>query len=666
MPRKLSEIKEFVSKKSLENIQENPAQNSVLGNVQKLHDLLEGENDFELRTLREQLNTIVGAYKGEVSEEEGDKAIEFLHPVLELAYMTKVGNSAMRLQDEKKREELKTLIEYVSGGLKAADNLKFESKIALSDEQKANLDHMEQTGKAEVRNEKREAEAQARRDAVAGKSGLNVLDEYRAKIGALPKSFRGAGADIKEAAARQQLKGLCFDIMSTRRAIEAKRNDKSGLSKASVNADLQHSIKQDMLKSKAMESFLNSMSYKDLRDLAYSGHGGAMEEKFADYLRKGAEAIPEDAPQQYMPTAKDRIDALKVKMDTVGFRKQSTPAEQRKLYIELMATRAAVGSKRGMKSSLNPVVNPQILEQERKKFAKEPLLSALVRVTQMGEKQQAACEAALSGHGGALEDLVRVELRRMALEKDSGYKMQDVDPRYAPTFDQRRNDLRGLIDSGTLSVKEQFRAEVERGVLEQMQGERKGDERIGNIESVNRQVDTKIALYSKIMDENSMREFVADAKTHGYEEATYRFDAAHMGQLKAIQKGEDLEKQLAGEPELDDLKKIAAQKMVLLKHKTQFQADKDNDKLSAALDKEQFDKNVEKMMKDHLFKEVCDKLGPNGLKAQAKGDGEKLVESYALAKADKLEPYKPEAPAVKNGPQKDVQNKGPQAGGPQA
>ncbi len=45
----------------------------------------------------------------------------------------------------------------------------------------------------------------------------------------------------------------------------------------------------------------------------------------------------------------------------------------------------------------------------------------------------------------------------------------------------------------------------------------------------------------------------------------------------------------------------------------------------------------------------------------AQGDGAKLVESYALAKQDKLEYYNPVAPApAKNGPQNEAENKGPQ------
>ena len=87
-------------------------------------------------------------------------------------------------------------------------------------------------------------------------------------------------------------------------------------------------------------------------------------------------------------------------------------------------------------------------------------------------------------------------------------------------------------------------------------------------------------------------------------------------------------------------------------------------KLASALDKDNLNKDVEKLMNDYNFKLMVKKLGTDGLKAYAKGDGTKLVESYALEKEDKLEPYKPEAPApAKNNVKKDVQPGGPQVGG---
>ena len=659
MPRKLSEIKEFVSKKSLESIQADPAQNSVLGNAKMLYDALEAyeeKNGVVVNALRNNLKNILDAREGTLDEKSGDLNIDVLYGPLHTLHMLN-GTGKME-PDEKKRKDLQNLIEYVAGGFD------LEGKIPVSEKQKKDIERMEAAGRAEVRSERVKAEEQARRDAINGKSALNILDEHKAEINALPKRFSGAGAAIQEAAARQKLKRLCLDIMATRRSVEAKRNDKSGLAKAAVDADLLHSIRQDITGNRTIGDFLDSMSYDELRKLAGSGHGGAMEEKLADHLRKDVMSIPADAPHAYMPTAKERIEALQAKINSPSFEKQTPPGDQRKLYIELMATRAAVNSRRGDKSTLNRKVSAQFLEQERQKFSQEPLKTALVRATAMGDAQEASYKAALDGHGGALEDRVRRELRAMALERDNGCKMQSVDPRYAPTFDERRHDLDLIINSQRTSPAEKMRASVERGILDEMQENRGGDERIGNIESVNRQTDDRVALYSKMMDAQAMTDFVANAKTVGYDAACSRFEAAHMGELKAINLAEKLDSQLAAGPEIEELQKLAAQKMILLQHKTQFRKDKDNDKLADALDKAQMEKSINKLMNDHLFKEVCEKLGPEGLLQQAKGDGSQLVRSYGLAMEDKLQPYKPEPAASKNGPQAEAV-KEEQPGGPQ-
>ncbi|MBR3033833.1 MAG: hypothetical protein IKI53_00580 [Firmicutes bacterium] len=146
--------------------------------------------------------------------------------------------------------------------------------VSLSEEQKKNIANMEASGVAAVAAEQKAD----RKKALEAKSGLEVLDEHKAAIGALPKKFKGPHAEIEEATASQQLRGLCLDILATRRSIEAKRNNKSGLAKSQMNADLLDSIRADLVKSKAVDQFLKSMSYSDLRSLAASGHGGAMED----------------------------------------------------------------------------------------------------------------------------------------------------------------------------------------------------------------------------------------------------------------------------------------------------------------------------------------------------------------------------------------------------
>ena len=654
MPRKLSEIKEFVSKKSLEKIDQNPAYNSVMGNVKKLHDALEGANDFASTELRDRLGAILDAHAGKVDEKTGNSHIEFLHSALELYYMTKTDpNVTERIPDENKRQEMKNLIEYVAGGLKLSDNLKYKSKITVSEDQQINLNHMENVGRSEVAIEKAEAEAQARRDAVKGKSGLNLLDEHKAKVNALPKSFRGEDAAGKEAQARKQLKDICIDIMATRRAINAKRNDKSGLAKSVIDADYMHSVKQDLAQNKVIDKFLNNMSYSDLRKLAAEGHGGAMEEKFAEHLKTNAKEIPADAPQHYMPTAKERIEALQKKMDNQSFKNTTTPGDQRELYIELMATRAAVGSKRGVKSSLNPKVDAAALERERQILRQEPMRTALARVTQMGDKQKKACDAALSGHGGALDDLVRTELRRMAVEKESGYKMQQVDMRYAPTYDQRRQDLKALTESGQAPLKAQLRAALELGVLETVQGEHQGDAKITTVDTINRQTDDKMKIYSQVMDSKAMRAFINNAREHGTQTAVSKFEIENAGQIKAVSVMNEIDEKLAANPSKEELQELAARKMVLLEEKVAFQMNKRTEELRKEggalinddalipgddisadekflnkISEAELSKKAAKLMKSGTFAEMCEKLGPDKLLKQAQGSGTELMNSY--------------------------------------
>lgn len=651
MPRTLSELKQFVPKSSLKNIQTDPTQNSVLGNVKKLHDALGEYNDFASNKLKEDLERILDANEGKVDEEIGDQLISMLHAPLHTVYLLKTGNGADKIEDEQKRKEMRNLIEYVAAGLGVS-----EKDIALSPEQKLALDHMERTGRTAVRSEQAEEERQARIKAVEGKSALNVLDEHKAAVKAMPKRFTGPDAEKSEKAAMKQLKSLCVDIMSTRRAVEAKRNNKSGLAKAAVDADLLHSIKQDMAKNKALDQFLSSMSYSELRDLASSGHGGAMEDKFSSYLKSHPGPYPDDAPDHYMPTAKERTEALKDYMDSTSFAKSTPPAEQREVYIELMAARMAVNSKRGDKKSLDCRINPNMLDQERQKFKKDPLEKALIRITSM-ERQEHTYKAAMSGHGGALEDKMRTEIRRMSIEKESGYRIPEVDPRFAPTPKERINDLDVLMQNPKLTSLDKLNAALEAGMLMDMIQADKGNEPVANIASLNRQIDYKSSLYSKIMSKAEVDDFVKNTIEYGHDGACSRLEMAHMGEIKAIQLEENINSQLAEGPVNADLHKLAAQKMVLLQHKTQFQADKDNDKLADALDTAQLEKDVNALMKNLNFKDMCDKLGNEGLMKQAQGDGSKLVNSFALATENKLQPYNPEAPApVKDGPEK-----GPQA-----
>jgi hypothetical protein len=398
-----------------------------------------------------------------------------------------------------------------------------------------------------------------------------------------------------------------------------------------------------------------------------------MEEKFAEYLRK-AKTIPADAPACYMPTALEHADALKAQMNDPVFQKTTPMGDQRIVYRELLATRAAVASKRGVKDSLKRPLDAKILASEREKLQKEPLATALVRMTKMGARQQMTSSVATAGHGGALEDLLRDELRLMACEKENGYRMQNVDERYAPTYKERKEDLKRILVSGKLKTDEGFRAAVELGKVDAAQStaSRGENDRINNIDSVNSMTDEDVAFYSKLMGKADKTQFINDVYLKGYDEACKTFEAKYPGEVKAARLSDQLEEKLNGTPSVDDLKKLAAQKMVLAKHKGDLANGKiTSSQLENALETKKFEADVNKLMKeDHLFREVCDKLGEKGLAEQAKGDGLKLFDSYNLAREDKLEFYNPNKPVVKEGPvqapKKQEEVKGPQMGGPVA
>ena len=656
MPRKLKELKEVTPKNTLENIQEDPAQNSVLDNVKKLYDVL-GEYDtgnYAVKKTRETLDNILLAHRGELGEEIGDNQVAFhLHAAMHSVYLEKV-QGAIKIEDEKKRNELKNLIEYVAEGL----GIGYDFEI--SDEQKNNIAQKENADKAVVAGE-RAAEREARRMEVQGKSALNLLDENKAKINALPKSFRGKDAQAQEKAAREALEELCFDIMATRRSFNAKRNDKDGLSKASVDAEKKHELKQALKKNPVLDTYLKSMSYADLRKLAESGHGGAMEESFTKYLTN-CDKMPENAPKEYMPTARARVEALQKKMDTTSFQHRTSPGDQRAVYIEMLATRSAVNSRRGDKTSLDVAVDPVVLQQEMEKFRREPLATALGLATVMGLKQEAACDAARRGHGGALEDILRRELRGMAVDSYRGYKLQPVDPRFAPTAFERLEDLNDLLKNGKLSPADKLRAAMERGLLEEKVNGGEGEKRLENIDELNRQAEEKTALYAKVLDNNGVNAFIQDSAKRGSYLAAQKIEHDYGGRLQAAKLGDEIEKALEKKPEENELRKLAAQKMVLLTEKKAFQEEQNDGKLFTATSQSAMETKVNQLMEKAEFSRMCDTLGPEKLAAQTKGSGEQLMVEFAKAmKKDEPVQAAENAP-VKQEPNREVQAEGPQAG----
>ena len=663
MPRTLKDLKETNSKNSIQNRQDDPSKNTTMGNVKLLYDKLEGYLDinqsFSGQSLRSRLDNILKAHDGQVSEDIGALNIALINHDLNNLY-SEIDASSKMSQDE--RTELKNLLEYVYAGLEPSSD-GHANTINPTDEQKNNIKLAEEKDTIEVLSEY-----------TNGKSGLNVLDRYKNAVKAMPKTFRGPDAKKAEANALYQLKEHCFDIMATRRSINAERNNKAGLKKAVPDGKKIYQTKQNLKKNKVLNDFLNSMSYKDFRTLAEDGHGGAMEDKFTDYLKKGVNEIPKDAPSEYMPSAKDRIEALQDKMKSSAFLKQTSVEDQRKLYVEMMATRAAVGSVRRDKSSLAGKVNPDSLDKVRESFKKEPLATALSRVTSNKDDLERARKAAIEGHGGALEDLVRMELRKMAVEKKNDYKMKPVSSRYAPTYDERQFDLTLIVDDDTVSASNQLRAAIELNELEKTQADQEGTAKIEDIGSLNNKVDAGMARFADVLSEADMRSFAKDSVERGYDMAVQPIEKKYAGRLQAAKMSADIDAKLSADPKpsMADLQKLIAQKMVLHKETAALNNKIDKDaadpKLFGEITNEKMTNKVSLLTSDKNFQDMFKVYSPEKLAKEAQGFGNGISRIFADVREGKFRD-KLEGNVVKNAQVKaQVKNeeKGPQQGGPQA
>ena len=198
---------------------------------------------------------------------------------------------------------------------------------------------------------------------------------------------------------------LAAEIMGTRDAVGAERGKKSSLEKKIDPKKLQERCKK-WSDCKAFQDFVKNEGAK-VYDGAVAGHGGALGDKFTEYLVSRDE-LEADIPAEFMPTAQVRTEALQKKIRENG----GSPAQNQKLYAELMATRSAVDAVRGKKGSLEPQLDPAKLDAERKQLTESDAFKAFI-----ADPGQAAViqNAALAGHGGALEDSFKDYVRSMAV-----------------------------------------------------------------------------------------------------------------------------------------------------------------------------------------------------------------------------------------------------------
>ena len=181
-------------------------------------------------------------------------------------------------------------------------------------------------------------------------------------------------------------------------AVEAERNELSALRTAPITEDQRAYYQQQLAENPVFQDFCRENSVELNRLAMKRGHGGALEEKFREYLCKlpGGKLPNDPALRRWMPSCRERIEVLQ---------KQAAAAESMGDAVDAMAEivvlRGMAGANRGSKSSLDkpiPVDETNSLQKcteilaEKKDFQQ----AALANRKYVSE-----------GHGGRMTEKIR-------------------------------------------------------------------------------------------------------------------------------------------------------------------------------------------------------------------------------------------------------------------
>lgn len=152
-----------------------------------------------------------------------------------------------------------------------------------------------------------------------------------------------------------------------------------------------------------------------------------------------ANAVPEiDAPKADKSgkpiTALEYIDRLKKEIGSKKFDAYDDSVKREK-YIELLAARMAVNSKRGDKSSLKHPISRAAMEQARQTLKNDPTMKKI-----LDSGNDSELRAAITvGHGGAAEDLL--QRRADAVSQYDPNMPERFKPRCPRTYDEAAREL---------------------------------------------------------------------------------------------------------------------------------------------------------------------------------------------------------------------------------
>ena len=224
------------------------------------------------------------------------------------------------------------------------------------------------------------------------------------------------------------------EIFRARRSVGAQHKNSQNKNRLAMQIPgANYAITPDFEKSETFKTFVKEKG-EDLKKLIGKGHGGEAERFYRDYVKE-LDHIPEDVPISYMPTAKDRIDALQEKIKSKEF-EQYSEEKKNAIYTELYAARCCIGAERGKEKTLERYPDPKNLNAWVKYWNKSTTFQEFLK-----KDPKAIKDAATSGHGGAMEDKLKEHILNSDHIRDDTWKQ------YMPTAEDRTRSIQTLIDS---------------------------------------------------------------------------------------------------------------------------------------------------------------------------------------------------------------------------
>lgn len=246
-------------------------------------------------------------------------------------------------------------------------------------------------------------------------------------------------------------KDSLLDILAARMALNVVPNNKSALEARLLRGapdikKVKEDIAEEKLKlmnSDMMKNYFAARSSQKLISLVSSGgHGGKLERDLTSFVRTKQGPIDVDTPKRYRPTALQRIDALKKQLGKLQKTDPNYAKRAREICAEIAATRSAVNSIPGSKSSLKHTYDPKVMKKH---------YDAIHKALEHVNVDDLVKDGLKFGHGGKMEARIKQAVRNHMAA--TGELTDGMPARYQVTYQERMEYLRQSVTANTETLK---------------------------------------------------------------------------------------------------------------------------------------------------------------------------------------------------------------------